>query len=456
MARTREKIRWNIGMVVFLVIFIYVIINVGIFLGKKKLTVYKVTEDKITNTVSLTGIAIRDEELLRASQKGYITYYVEEGKRIKKTGTAFILDKDGKVQDAFADQVETIRSKGETMDNSEIQQRISEYQSINNDDNFSNVYDLKYELKNVILNISEASMKSVIDAVEKKLGADAFQTMKSNSSGIATFYSDDFDGKSADDIKNQDFDQENYRITKYNSSDKVKKGEVVCRITKSEDWTIVVPLKKEQYNLLKEKKKVGVKFLMDQNKASADISVKKKGKQYFGYLTFDDYCVRYVDQRYLDLDITLDSCSGLKIPNSAITSKKFYQVPVEYISKGNDGISEGFSVRSTNKDGDVKVEQKEYTIYKKTDNYCYLDPEEVGENIVFQSMDSDKTYLVEKTKSLKGVYCTNRGYADFRPVEFITKKEDYSIVESETKQGVNLYDFIVLDSSVIEENQIIY
>ena len=74
MARKRKKkIRWNIGMIVFLGIFIYVIINIVSFFGKKKLTVYKVTKDKITTTFSFTGIALRDEELLEASQSGYIT-----------------------------------------------------------------------------------------------------------------------------------------------------------------------------------------------------------------------------------------------------------------------------------------------------------------------------------------------------------------------------------------------
>ena len=96
--RRKTKIHWNIGMIIFVVILVYILLNVILFLGKKKLTVYKVTEDKITNTLSFTGIAIRDEELLKASQSGYITYYVEEGKRIKKSGTVFTVDKDQKVQ----------------------------------------------------------------------------------------------------------------------------------------------------------------------------------------------------------------------------------------------------------------------------------------------------------------------------------------------------------------------
>lgn len=333
---------------------------------------------------------------------------------------------------------------------------MTEFQFIYSDGSFSDVYDLKYDLKNTILNLNEDSMKEVIDAVSKKLGEDAFHTETSPASGAAAFYSDSFDGKTADDITDADFDQENYRAVRYNSSDQVKKGNVVCRVTNSENWTVVVPLEKSQYDFLQDKDSVTVKFQSDQEKTTADLKVKKKGNSYFGYLSLDDYVVRYLDERYLDIDITLDSHEGLKIPNSAVVKKKFYQVPAEYISKGNDGKEEGFSVRTTDDKGEVKVEQKNFTIYKKTKKYCYLDPEEVGEDVVLQSMDSDDTYLVEKTKTLEGVYCTNQGYADFRLIEKTAQKDDYCIVEENTDHGISLYDFIVLDSSTIKENQIIY
>ena len=443
-------------MIVFLVIFIYVMINIVSFFIKKKLTVYRVTKDEMTTTFSFTGIALRDEKLLKASQNGYITYYVEEGKRVRKSGTLYILDKDGKVQETFADQAEALRGKGETLDDEEIQKKVTEFQFIYSDGSFSDVYDLKYDLKNTILNLNEDSMKEVIDAVSKKLGEDAFHTETSPASGAAAFYSDSFDGKTADDITDADFDQENYRAVRYNSSDQVKKGNVVCRVTNSENWTVVVPLEKSQYDFLQDKDSVTVKFQSDQEKTTADLKVKKKGNSYFGYLSLDDYVVRYLDERYLDIDITLDSHEGLKIPNSAVVKKKFYQVPAEYISKGNDGKEEGFSVRTTDDKGEVKVEQKNFTIYKKTKKYCYLDPEEVGEDVVLQSMDSDDTYLVEKTKTLEGVYCTNQGYADFRLIEKTAQKDDYCIVEENTDHGISLYDFIVLDSSTIKENQIIY
>lgn len=454
--RRQRKMRWNIGMVIFAVIFIYIIINVILFLGKKKLSVYKVTEDKITNTLSFTGIAIRDEKLLRTSQSGYLTYYVEEGKRVKKDGTVFTVDKDKKVQDTFAEKVEELQRRSKIVDDDEIARKINDYQSIYNDNHFSNVYDLKYDLKNAILNLNENAMKKVIKAVQETMGTESFQTQKSTSSGVVEFYSDDFDGKSVDDITAKDFDQQNYRIQKYNTADKVKSNKIVARINKNEKWEIVIPLKKEQYELLKDKSDVSVRFIQDQNRTTAAINVEKKGNDYFGYLKFSDYAVRYLSERFLEIDVTLDSYKGLKIPNTSIVKKKFYQVPIKYVTRGDNGTSEQFAVRSTDDNGEVTVEQKSYTIYGKDDKYCYLDPEEVGENVVLQAMDSKDTFLIEKKETIEGVYCTNRGYADFKPIDILAQKDDYSIISSDTDQGISAYDFIALDGTTIKENQIIY
>ena len=362
----RKKSRWNIGTIVFLVLLVYVIINVLIFVGKEKLTVYKVTEDKISTTYSLTGIAIRNEKLLQAEDDGYITYYTEEGKRVKKSGTLYVLDKNGKVQKEFANQVEEMKGKGDIQENSRVKNRLSEFKSIYEDKDFEDVYDLKYDLKNAVLGINEKSLKKVLEQVKEQVGDAAFSTRKSTISGIASFYSDSFDDKKASQIKASDFERENYRVTKLNSTDKVKKGDTVCRVTTNEKWTLAVLLDEEQYKSLKGRKTVMVRFADDQMKAAAGVKTEKKKDGYFAYLSLDQYLIRYIGERYVDIDLILDTYQGLKIPDSAIVSKQFYQVPAKYISRGNNKASEGFSVRTTSKDGNVKVEQKEFTIYKKT------------------------------------------------------------------------------------------
>ena len=71
-------------------------------------------------------------------------------------------------------------------------------------------------------------------------------------------------------------------------------------------------------------------------------------------------------------------------------------------------------------------------------------------------MNSKETFLIEKKETLQGVYCTNHGYADFKSIEILTQKDDYSIIASDTNEGIDAYDFIALEGSAIKENQIIY
>ena len=59
--------------------------------------------------------------------------------------------------------------------------------------------------------------------------------------------------------------------------------------------------------MLKDKSEVSVRFLQDQTTATATVEVAKKGSSYFGYFKFNDYAVRYINERYLEIDVTLDS-----------------------------------------------------------------------------------------------------------------------------------------------------
>nr|MCR5556493.1 hypothetical protein [Butyrivibrio sp.] len=51
---------------------------------------------------------------------------------------------------------------------------------------------------------------------------------------------------------------------------------------------------------------------------------------------------------------------------------------------------------------------------------------------------------------LVGVYNINKGYADFRQIKILYQNDEYSIVKSNTTYGLAVYDYIVLDSSLID------
>ena len=70
--------------------------------------------------------------------------------------------------------------------------------------------------------------------------------------------------------------------------------------------------------------------------------------------------------------------------------------------------------------------------------------------------ESTEKHAVSKTGSLIGVYNINKGYADFKQVSILYQNEEYSIVKSNTAYGLNVYDHIVLDATLVNDNDFIY
>ena len=70
--------------------------------------------------------------------------------------------------------------------------------------------------------------------------------------------------------------------------------------------------------------------------------------------------------------------------------------------------------------------------------------------------DSQERFTVSKRATLIGVYNMNKGYADFRQIKILYQNDEYAIVQSNTKYGLNVYDHIVLDSAAVSVEEFIY
>ena len=98
----------------------------------------------------------------------------------------------------------------------------------------------------------------------------------------------------------------------------------------------------------------------------------------------------------------------------------------------------------------------ETTIYEATETEYYLDDTVLRAGNYLVKPESTEKHAVSKTGSLIGVYNINKGYADFKQVTVLYQNDEYSIVKSNTVYGLNVYDFIVLDASTVNENEFIY
>ena len=69
---------------------------------------------------------------------------------------------------------------------------------------------------------------------------------------------------------------------------------------------------------------------------------------------------------------------------------------------------------------------------------------------------TDEKYIIGTVAVLKGAYCVNKGYCQFRQVEILDRNDEYYIVKMGTKYGLSIYDHIILNSDMVTENQIMY
>lgn len=439
----------NIGFVVFFILFIYIVINIILSLTKDQLTIYEVLEGSTAVDNRTTALILRKEELINSDSAGYVLYYQKDGARIAKKSTVYSMtDSEIYNSDINDGQAILLSSKNDT----EIRHEIRTFQNTYSDDDFSSVYDFKDSAKSTILDLLNSSL--VQDEKDAISGGVAY---RSKQSGIITYYKDNFETVTADTVTSDMFDRNKYNKTSLRTIQKITKDTPVYKIITSEEWNLILPLTKEQYSRLKDKKKVSLTILEDKINIKADLELTKVGSDNYAILTMYKDMANYLSERYLDVQIDFDSASGLKIPNTAIVKKKFYKVPSSYFTKGGNSKETGLNKEVYGKDGEVSYSFVPTDIYFEENNYAYIDAELFKAGTVILSPQPDsKQHTLSKTVKLTGVYNVNQGYAVFKRIEIQSKGEEYSIIKDNTVKGLSAYDHIVLVGKTAIEQKIIY
>ena len=189
---------------------------------------------------------------------------------------------------------------------------------------------------------------------------------------------------------------------------------------------------------------------------TGSLQLLKRADAIYAEITFSSGVIRYVSDRYLEIELITNAEKGLKIPVTSVVSKDFFLVPKDYAVKDEDSQALGFIRRIDKKDGTAGTEFVDATIYASDDDNYYVDITEFNEGDILIRENSTQTFTLKDTGQLNGVYCINRGYTVFRRIEIIDQNEEYCIVRTGTSYGLSLYDKIVLDSSTVREDEILF
>lgn len=453
--RYRKPFHLNIGLIIFSIIFIYIMFYIYSYFTSTHISVYEIIHGTIAINNSYTGLALRSEEIVPAEYTGEINYYRKDASKAGVGDLIYSIDSDG----GIASQILSAGEDGSELNEEslyQLEKSISEYANSYQPEAFYQVYTFKNDLN---AEISEAlnmgALNSITDAVSAAENNSTFHKGTAPKDSIVVYYTDGFEAVTAENFTPEMFDASIYNKKNLKEQTKVEAGAPVCKLITDENWNLIIPVKKETQKQLGDASFVRIRFKKDNTVTNAPFTIlEKEGSPYLN-LSLSHSMIRFATDRYVEVELLFDEERGLKIPNSAITAKNFFTVPMEYFQKGNNSNAEGIILRKTDKNGKNTDTFITPDIYFATEYSYYVDGEELSEGDLILKPNSDETYTIRETAKLKGVYSINKGYAVFRKIDVIYQNEEYAIIRNGTEYGVSLYDHIALEGNTVTENVII-
>ncbi len=450
----RNPMNFNIGVVIFFIIIIYVLFNLFSYFTKTHIVEYQVQQGTIASNYIYQGIIVRDETIEYAPQSGYINYYVKNASKVSVNDIIYSIDTEGSISEEIsASGTEENALSSETIStiSMEINTFIKEYNANRFTDSYTFFNNLNSEIAQ---NVNSNALSDLSSKVNQAEGNNTFYKYSSPEDGVIVYEVDGLEQLTIEDIITSEINYNTYKAVHLFSNTEVNKNDPVYKRVNSENWNVIVPITESLAKELNERTSLKIRFCKDDYTVDTACSIIKEDDRYYLNLSLIRAMVRYINDRFVDIEIIMSDDTGLKIPQSAITSKEFFTIPKKYFTLGGDSDTPGLLVKQT-VSGEESIKLVSPTLYYETDDFYYVDNEHVSEGDMVLMADSSSTYKIGTDKdSLIGVYNINKGYAVFKQINIIYENESYAIVETKTSYGISLYDHIALNASEVKENQL--
>lgn len=456
--RRKVSMNFNIGMLIFSVIFFYLVFSVYTYMTREQIQFYEVTEGSIVDDKSYTGFILRQENTQYADSAGSINYYVREGKRTSVGTCIYSIDERGTMSALMEEQNQGVGALNDD-DIAALNKQLNAYSLSYSDEQFDAVYNTRYSLEASVLEYVNFNTLESQGQMADQMGNN-FRQITSPVSGVVSYGIDNYETLTPSQINESIFDRSQYTKAITRAGQWVEPGTPIYKVITDDHWSIVFQVTEEDGVLFSSMGTLKVSFPSQNLTVNSTFSLitGNDGKAY-GKLDFDKYMVQFSSERYIDFEIMTNTTEGLKIPISSVITKNFFLIPADFITKGGDGLEDGFNKEVYSEAG-TSVEFVPVTIYFNNDEYYYIDCEKdegisAGDYLV--RPDSTERFQVGITASLQGVYNINKGYTVFRQIEVLAQSDEFYTIRKNMNYGLSVYDHIVLNASVIEnEGMLIY
>lgn len=440
----RRGININIGLVIFLFILLYLIYSLIHFATKGSYFTFQVAlPGTLSEDTTYQAILLRQESVVNSEYSGYVDLYVQEGGRASAGVDIASVDEVG----SYSEQIREAMAERKLSEEDLLRMKTSlkELSSAYDGMSFSSVYDRKSMLRSAVLDAAVSELYG--EVLSSASAAEFFHVSKCAQTGLAAYYQDGFEGRSASELTAADFDLQQYQRSR--TKELVTDGDFLYKLITSENWSLAVPLSEADAARYSKSSSLGITFLKNGLKTTAVSSVVAGADgSYFLQLDLSRYMVQFISDRFTRIRIERTEESGYKLPVTAMTKESFYLIPLAYkndagfIQVTYDNAAEGAGIL------DLPVAYEDET-------YCYVPLDAAESGTILAMPDSEERYTIRLTEELEGVYKISKGYTEFCPVVILDSSDDYILAAKNTMNGVSAYDTILLNAKGYSSGQIL-
>lgn len=299
----------------------------------------------LEDVIKAYGIIIKDEKVYNASVSGNITYYCEDGTKVREGQLVADLNTDSNASDiskqiaeiqATIDKSKNAGNSVVSLSNETLISYENEIQASILNNELSSMYNIVGQVNNNIVTPSNEVSYEQFDIAElETMKASLNNSISTNKvpyySGQAGLVSYKIDGlenefKYEDVLNMTPSSTEKKEITLIDKkqSSTAAANEGIFKIIKNFDYYITATVDNEKAKLFSENKFIKTRVVSDGAEHEVWGYIKKinyGSEQSVLILYFDDYFYKIYDKRYVDLELITDIYEGIRISTKALIQK---------------------------------------------------------------------------------------------------------------------------------------
>ena len=183
----RQPKNFNIGIVIFAIIIIYVIFNVISYFSSSSIAEYEVQQGTIAANYVYKGFVLRDEQVRYSSTEGYLNYYVKNGNRVAYDDIICSVDLQGNLSSQIT---ESSKEGGSLSKNNlkQISEEIDGFCTSYDNNDFSSVFTFKNDLSSQLTQtLSSNALSQLSSQVTEAENNNTFIKVHSEAPGIIAY-----------------------------------------------------------------------------------------------------------------------------------------------------------------------------------------------------------------------------------------------------------------------------